>query len=162
MIAARAKVSTQTVYNHFPEFGQLLGACTGHVLARAPVLNADTIRPGKSPKERLQLLGAAVCEQQAFLAPWMRLGWHEARVIPELGRILDSAHDALRDLIAQCVLPERTASPDFVSAALALLEYPGWSQLAQGRTPRQTAALMAACLTALLPELTQPTRQEPK
>ena len=31
MIAKRAQVAPQTVYNHFPKEDALLGACTGHV-----------------------------------------------------------------------------------------------------------------------------------
>src|SRR4029079_15474833 len=56
MIAKRADVSPQTVYNHFPELGTLFGACTGHVLDRAPPLGLDTFRSGRTPAARLRLL----------------------------------------------------------------------------------------------------------
>ena len=85
MIAKRAQVAPQTVYNHFPELGALFGACTGHVLDQAPPLDAETFRSGRSPAARLRLLAQAVFARHDFLAPWMRIGWHEAALIPALG-----------------------------------------------------------------------------
>jgi len=87
MIAKRAQVAPQTVYNHFPALGALLGACTGHVLEQAPPLDAQTFRSGRSPEARLRLLAQAAFARHDFLAPWTRLGWHEAALIPELGAL---------------------------------------------------------------------------
>ena len=122
MIAARAKVSTQTVYNHFPDLGQLVGACTGHVFARAPSVSPDRFSLGKSPDERIRLLAAAVYEQQTFTAPWMRFGWSEAKAIPALGAILNQAAARMKELVALALSPERVASPEFIDVALALLD----------------------------------------
>jgi AcrR family transcriptional regulator len=160
MIAARARVSTQTVYNHFPDLGQLVGACTGHVFARAPSVSPDRFSAGKSPEERLRLLVDAVHEQQAFTAPWMRFGWSEARAIPALATILSQAAAGLKELIALALKPERVASPEFIDVALALLDYPGWKQLSRGRSNAAAAKLAGECLTALLPALTDTSKQE--
>jgi len=160
MIAARAKVSTQTVYNHFPDLGRLVGACTGHVFARAPSVSPDRFSAGKNPEERLRLLADAVYEQQAFTAPWMRFGWSEAKAIPALAAILSQAAAGLKELIALALKPERVASPEFIDAALALLDYPGWTHLSQGRSNAAAAKLAGDCLTALLPALTDTSKQE--
>ena len=64
MIAKRAQVAPQTVYNHFPEQGALFGACTGHVQDRAPPLGVETFRSGRSPANRLKLLAQGVYARQ--------------------------------------------------------------------------------------------------
>jgi len=73
MIAKRAQVATQTVYNHFPDDSALLGACTGHVLDRAPPLALEKIRSVRSP--------AARCSASAVLAAPAA-----APVVPEAAR----------------------------------------------------------------------------
>jgi AcrR family transcriptional regulator len=158
MIAERARVSTQTVYNHFPELGQLIGACTGHVMPQAPAVTPEVLQPGRDPEQRLRLLANAVYAQHDFLEPWMRFAWHEARVIPELESMLSQATASLKELIALAVKPELVASPGFVDAALALLAYPGWKQLSQGRSADAAAKLAGDCLAALLPALTTATK----
>ena len=158
MIAARAKVSTQTVYNHFPDLGQLIGACTGHVMPQAPAVAPDVLKSGRNPEQRLRLLAKAVYAQHEYLEPWMRFGWHEQRVIPALEAILGQATAQLKELIALALRPERRASPEFIDAALALLAYPGWKQLSQGRSHDAAAKLAGDCLTAILPALTRATK----
>ena len=160
MIAARAKVSIQTVYNHFPDIGQLVGACTGHVFARAPSVSPDRFSAGKTPEERIRLLVDAVYEQQAFTAPWMRFGWTEAKAIPALGAILSQGTARIKELVALALRPERVVSPEFIDAAFALLDYPGWKQLSQDRSNAAAARLAGDCLAALLPVLTHATKQE--
>ena len=158
MIAARARVSNQTVYNHFPDLGQLVGACTGHVLARAPSVTPDVLKPGRNPEHRLRLLANAVYAQHEYLAPWMRFGWHEAKVIPALEAILSQASAGLKELIALALKPERVASPEFIDAAHALLDYPSWKLLSQGRSGDAAAKLAGDCLAAVLPALTRATK----
>jgi AcrR family transcriptional regulator len=160
MIASRAKVSIQTVYNHFPDLGQLIGACTGHVTPQAPAVTPEVLKPGRNPEQRLRLLANAVYAQHDYLEPWMRFAWHEARAIPELQAMQDQATAGLQQLIALAVKPERSASPGFIDAALALLAYPGWKQLSQGRSNDAAAKLAGDCLAALLPALTTATKKE--
>jgi AcrR family transcriptional regulator len=160
MIAARARVSIQTVYNHFPDLGQLIDACTGHVTPQAPAVTPEVLKPGRDPEQRLRLLANAVYAQHDYLEPWMRFAWHEARAIPELESILSQASASLKELIVLAVKPELVASPGFVDAALALLAYPGWKQLSQGRSSDAAAKLAGDCLTALLPTLTSATKKE--
>ena len=50
------------------------------------------------PKRRSS--AAAVFARHAFVDPWMRLGWYEAALIPELGAIMARGNAALRQLIA--------------------------------------------------------------
>ena len=156
MIAKRARVAPQTVYNHFPELGPLFGACTGHVLDRAPPLGLETFRSGRSPQARLRLLAQAVYARNAFLSPWMRISWYEAALIPELGAILARGNAALRELIAASVAPEREPTACFVDAAFVFLDYPAWQELTSSRSSPEAARIAGDCLADLLPRLTRP------
>ena len=156
MIAKRAQVSPQTVYNHFPELGALFGACTGHVLDRAPPLGPESFRSGRSPAARLKLLAQAVFARHAFLAPWQRVTWYEAALIPELGAIVAQGNAALRELIAAAVAPEREPTTDFADAAFVLLDFPAWQEFTRSRSSPEAARVAGDCLTDLLPRLTHP------
>lgn len=156
MIAKRAQVAPQTVYNHFPELSALFGACTGHVLDRAPPLGLESFRSGRSAAARLRLLAQAVFARHAFLAPWMRVSWYEAALIPELGAIVAQSNAVLRELIAAAVAPEREPTADFVDAAFVLLDYPAWQNLTRDRSSSEAARIAGDCLTDLLPRLTRP------
>ena len=162
MIAKRAEVAPQTVYNHFPELGALLGACTGHVEDRAPPLGPETFRSGRSPATRLRLLAQGVYARHAFFAPWLRLGWHEAALIPELGAIIARGNAALRQLIVAAIAPDREPIAGFVDAAFVLLAYPAWQELARGRSSPEAARIAGDCLADLLPRLTRPRSRKAK
>lgn len=156
MIAKRAQVAPQTVYNHFPELGALFGACTGHVQDQAPPLDAETFRSGRSPAARLRLLAQAVFARHDFFAPWMRFGWPEAALLPALGAIVARGNVALRELIAAAVAPDREPTAAFVDAAFVLLDYPAWRELSRGRSSPEAARIAGDCLADLLPRLTRP------
>jgi len=155
MIAKRAQVALQTVYNHFPELDALFGACTGHVLDRAPPLGPETFRSGRSPAARLRLLAQAVYARHAFLHPWMRISWYEAALIPELGVIVARGNAALRELVVAAVAPDREPIAGFVDAAFVLLDYPAWQELTRSRSSPEAACIAGDCLAHLLPRLTQ-------
>jgi AcrR family transcriptional regulator len=162
MIAKRAKVAPQTVYNHFPDEDALFGACTGHVLRQAPPLDAEAFRRGRSAAARVRLLAQAVFAHHAFMAPWTRTGWHEARLIPALGDILARGDAALRELIAAAVVPDREPTAAFVDAAFVLLDVPAWRELTRDRSSADAARIAGDCLADLLPRLTQPQRRKAK
>lgn len=152
-IAERAQVAPQTVYNHFPTLGELLQGCTGHVLAQAPVVDAASFAAGRTPAQRLQLLAQAAYAQVEYLAPWLRLGWYEAQVVPELGAILGRGAAQLRDLVAAAA---GRSTPAFLDAAQLLLSYPGWLALARGRSRAAAARLAGDGLVALHKSLASP------
>jgi len=162
MIAKRAQVAPQTVYNHFPELGALLGACTGHVADRAPPLDAEKFRSGRSPAARLRLLAQAVFARHDFFAPWNRICWHEAALIPALGDLRARRNAALRQLIAAAVAPDREPTAAFVDAAFVLLDYPAWQELTRARSSTAAARVAGDCLADLLPRLTHPRARKEK
>ncbi|HET9339272.1 MAG TPA: TetR/AcrR family transcriptional regulator [Casimicrobiaceae bacterium] len=162
MIAQRAQVSPQTVYNHFPGQDTLFGACTGHVLAKAPPLGPESFRSGRTPADRLRLLAKAVYARHDYLAPWMRKSFYEAALSPELGAIVDRGNTALRELIAAAPAPERVPAAGFVEAAFVLLDFPAWKEFSHRRSSSDAARLAGECLARLLPALTRPAPRKEK
>ena len=157
-IAKRAQVSPQTVYNHFPDLGALIGACTGHVAALAPHVDESSFRPGVTAEDRLRRLARAVYARLEFYAPWLRLGYHEAASIPELAAVFAHIDDEVRRLAVAALAPERDPTPAFADAAFVLLDYPAWKALTRGRSTADAARLAGDGLADLVPRLTRPSR----
>ncbi|CAI8801288.1 putative TetR/AcrR-family transcriptional regulator [Methylococcus capsulatus] len=155
MIAEKAGVSPQTVYNHFPKLDELIEGCTSHVQQRAPVVDATCFAGERTAAQRLRKLAMAVYAQLEFIAPWMRFGWGEAERVPALRAVFGRNEAALRDLLAQAVMPDFRADPAFLDAALVLLDYPAWKHLTERRSRVRAAALAGDCLVALLETLCQ-------
>jgi AcrR family transcriptional regulator len=157
-IAKRAQVSPQTVYNHFPDLGALLGACTGHVEARAPSVDETAFRGGRTAEERLRRFARAVYARVEFFAPWLRLGYHEAAFSSELAAIFAAGDDDVRRLAVAALAPDREPAAGFVDAAFVLLDYPAWKTLTRERSTAEAARLAGDGLADLVPRLTRPTR----
>jgi hypothetical protein len=115
----------------------------------------ETFRSGRSPATRLRLLAQAVFARHAFLARWMRTGWYEAALIPELGALLARGNALRRQLIAAALAPDRKPTAGFVDAAFVLLDYPAWQQLTRSRSRPEAARVAGNCLADLLPRLTR-------
>lgn len=156
MIAEKAEVSPQTVYNHFTDRGALFGACTGHVVQMAPPVDLQRLREGARAEDRLRRLAEAVYARHAFMAPWLRLGWHEAALIPELGAIFAQGEAELRGLVAELVKSERDADPFFLDFALVILGYPAWEALTRRRSSAEAAQAAGDALADLLHRYTRP------
>ncbi|MEJ8567705.1 TetR/AcrR family transcriptional regulator [Elongatibacter sediminis] len=152
MIANLAGVSPQTVYNHFPNLGELVTSCTQHVQKKAPVVDASVLKDKASSEERLTDLTAAVYRQLDYLAPWLRLGHTEVERVPELADLFQRQQAALRALLAQAVVEADRVTPDFLDAALTMLNYPAFAQFTQSRSTDEAAALVAGYIIRLLPE----------
>jgi AcrR family transcriptional regulator len=155
-IAKRAQVSPQTVYNHFPDLGALMGACTGHVAARSPVVDETSFRGARSAAERLRRLARAVYARHEYRAPWLRHGYREQALIPELAAILARGDAEVRRLAVAALAPDREPAPAFADAAFVLLDYPAWETLARERPTDEAARLAGDALADLVPRLTRP------
>jgi AcrR family transcriptional regulator len=152
MIAERAGVSVQTVYNHFPDRGALFDACTGHATAAAPPLDRSCFVDLESARERLAQLARAVYARHAHLARWMRHAWREAALMPELQVMLERGRAELRGLIAEAAAPAFAgqAPAEFADLALALLDYPAWETMTERRASADAAEAACRALAALL------------
>lgn len=157
-IAKRAQVSPQTVYNHFPDLGALLGACTGHVAGLAPHVDESSFRSGATAADRLRHLAQAVYARIEFFAPWLKWGYHEAVALPDLAAVLARGDDEVRALALAALAPERQPAPAFADAAFLILDYPAWKTLNRDRSTGDAARLAGDMLADLVPRLTRPTR----
>lgn len=157
-IAKRAQVSPQTVYNHFPDLGALIGACTGHVAGLAPHVDETSFGGGPKAADRLRGLARAIYARHEFYAPWLRHGYYEASSIPALAAILAQVDDDVRRLAVAALVPEREAMPGFADAAFVLLDYPAWRTLTRERSTADAARIAGDGLADLVPRLTRPAK----
>jgi AcrR family transcriptional regulator len=153
-IAARADVAVPTVYKHFPEQDGLFAACTGHVMALSPPLGPSIFEGKATAEARLGALVGAVFACHRFQAPWMRLGVHEAALIPALGEILRRDRARLAGLIRLALAPRWGEAPPPALVALieSLLDFTAWQRLVEAHEPggRPAEETTSDALLALL------------
>lgn len=152
MIADRAEVSPQTIYNKFPSRGALLAACMGHAAESAPQLDVELFGSEPTATARVRKLVDAVFDQHAYFANWARWAWREAQAVPELKEAFDAEKLVHRRLITLAFTTTDGSKPShrLVEVATVLLSYPSWEQLTQARSSKAAAEIVGECLAALL------------
>jgi AcrR family transcriptional regulator len=147
-IARRAGVQRLTVYNHFPDLGALLPACTAHWSADHPMPDLDDALALEDPAERLR---AALERLYAWWAEtasmWSRVLGERASV-PELDAWLAQSID--RDLAG---LAERLAvgfegADARARVALAVDFWTWWRLDREGLDAAGAAALVSGMVAA--------------
>ena len=152
MIARRADVAIATVYNHFPKPGDLLAACTGHVLPHAPPLGPQMFEGVSDVDGRLDVLVRALHAFYRYCAPWMRWSFHEARFVPEIAPRFEKASEQRRALIELALTPAfgPRAPEALVALCEILLDFSAWERLARNKGlagEQGTAAITDALIT---------------
>lgn len=148
-IAQAAGISLPTMYKHFPDLGQLVRACSGHVASLAPAFPADAILAAADLAAAVRLLVDAMDQQHAHFEPWVV--WREANRIPV---IAEAAAARRRETVRLCeaTLARHAApGPHAEIAALweSLLDFELWHRLVRvHRLPR--AAVRDRLLSLLL------------
>ncbi|RYY72599.1 MAG: TetR/AcrR family transcriptional regulator [Comamonadaceae bacterium] len=136
-IAQAAGISLPTMYKHFPDLGQLVRACSGHVASQAPAFPADEILAAPDLAAAARLLVEAMDLRHAHFEPWM--AWREASRIPV---IAETAAARRREIVQLCeaLLARHGASgPLREQAAVweSLLDFELWHRLVRAhRLPR--------------------------
>lgn len=136
MIAKRADVAVPTVYNHFPTIGELLKACTGHVLAGAPPVGPQIFADGPDDLEgRVRALARALCAYYRHVGPWLRWSVHEAVLVRPIADRLEQAAESRRRLIRMALEPAFGQRPPEALVALydVLLDFSSWQRLARDK-----------------------------
>ena len=135
-IADRADVAVPTVYNHFPAIGDLLAACSGDVLSRAPPLGPEIFAGAADLESRLSRLAQALCRFYRYAAPWLSWSVHEAVLVPEIAARLAGMAEARRRLIEMALEPAFGRQPPEALVALCeiLLDFPAWQRLARDKS----------------------------
>jgi AcrR family transcriptional regulator len=131
MIAKKADVSLPTVYHHFPELGDLIAACSGHVLGQAPLVGPHIFERIDDTDSRLRALVHHLCTFYRFVAPWFRWTYYEARIVPEIAARYKKAAEARRALLCTALAPAFGESPpqQLVALCESLLDFPAWQAL---------------------------------
>jgi AcrR family transcriptional regulator len=141
MIAERAGVQRHTFYSHFPDERSVLMACSGHVMGRDPLPDAEPWRALKAPAERLSVGLSAIYD------------WY-ARNADVIGSALRDAehHDLVREITTLRMGPAVAAYHDVLGAGLnakqcamltLALSFHTWRTLAREAGLKQSDAAAA-------------------
>ncbi len=153
-IARRAGVQRLTVYNHFPDLGELLPACSAHFLSAHPLPDITEALALDDPGERVRRV------LEAFYG-WYRenerLQVHvqgERASVPELDAWMSQSSDALLGELADGLATGfglRGKRAERARALIALaLDFWTWRRLSQeGLDDADAAGLMADSLCAV-------------
>lgn len=147
-IARRAGVQRLTVYNHFPDLGALLPACSAHWLGEHPLPDLQPAFALEDPVERLRTVLTALYGWYRGVAPTHRRMLGERTAVPELDAWLAQSADPLFAAFA-----ERLAQGFDGAGARALiavaLDFWTWERLdAEGLDDAAAADLMTAAVRA--------------
>ena len=153
-IARRAGVERLTVYNHFPELMQLLGACQAYFLAGHP---PPDIAPGTATsKGALRRLEAALVDLYA----WFRANeaieekvHRDRALLPELDELLHQNADPIFDRAAAAYAKLIAHSPRGAEAVYTMvrvaMDFGTWQMVTRrGASDADAARLMARAVAA--------------
>jgi AcrR family transcriptional regulator len=154
-IARRAGVQRLTVYNHFPELAQLLGACQAHFLAAHP---PPDISPRAGAKgDALGSLEVALVRLFAWFRAnkAMEQNIHRDRdLLPELDQLLRRSSDpvfdrAAADYAALVANSPRAATP-VRSMIRVALDFRTWQLVARGgASDREAGRLLTRAIAGV-------------
>jgi AcrR family transcriptional regulator len=165
-IAQAAGVSVPTMYKHFPDLGQLVRACSGHVTANAPVFPTDEILASPDLRTAAEMLVNAMDRLHAYFEPWK--SWREASRIPVIAESAAQQQGRMVQLCEALMARHGVEGPHHELAAMweSLLDFELWHRLVRGHAlPRATvrAHLLSLVLAVTGPQRTNtPPRPNPR
>jgi AcrR family transcriptional regulator len=152
-IARRAGVQRLTVYNHFPEEGELFAACQAHFLSEHPPPDLGPALALEDPRARTRAVLAALYESYRDREPTTAKVLRDRTLLPALDGLLERTMDTqlaeLGDTLA-AGFPTRGARRHRVRALVGLaLDFWTWRRLTrQGLDDASAAELMAEMVAA--------------
>ena len=132
-IAERARVSTATVYRHFPSLGELVPACARTAfeagaslptLAQAAAAFAGLTRPAP----RIERLIRESCRCYELGAGWLAAARRDAKSVPALDRAV-RLQDRVLGVLIQAALGDAFVDAQTMSVIKALIDFPFWKAL---------------------------------
>jgi AcrR family transcriptional regulator len=153
-IAQAAGVSLPTMYKHFPDLGQLVRACSGHVTAHAPAFPTEEVLAAADLRTAAHVLVDSTDRLHAYFEPWK--SWREANRIPVIAENAELQRARMVQLCEALMARHGVPGPHHEMAALweSLLDFELWQRLVRGhRLPRET---VRAHLLSLLLAVTGP------
>jgi AcrR family transcriptional regulator len=152
-IARRAGVQRLTVYNHFPEDGDLFAACRSHFLARHPIPDLGPAFALDDPRDRVRAGLAAVYESYRAAERMTGKLLRDRSALPALDALMEMTMDQplaqLAELLAAGFKAHR-ATRHRLHVVLGLaLDFWTWQRLtSEGLDDAEAADLMADLVAA--------------
>ena len=127
-IAEKAGVSLPTVHSYFPTQADLLSACTGHVVARAPQIPMQAILAAPDLSDAANRLIAAVDGLHAYFEPW--LCWRQETAAPFLTEFAATHRGQLTSMMDQLLSQHRPGQQTACAAVWeSILSFDVWNRL---------------------------------
>jgi AcrR family transcriptional regulator len=143
-IARRAGVQRLTVYNHFPDEGELLAACSGHWLAAHPYPDPTPAFVLEDPGDRLRAVLTGLYGWYRTNAPMVANIQRDRHLLPALDALVKDSTDvqfgALADALAAGFEAKGHRAPATRAAARLALDFWTWRRLAEERLDDSAAA----------------------
>ncbi len=151
-IARRAGVNRLTVYNHFPEDGELFAACQGHFLARHPLPDLAEALAIEHPRARVRAVLGALYPSYSEREPMTSKVLRDRAALPALDALMERTMDAQQaDLVKGLAsgFGARGKRAQRVRAVLAVaLDFWTWQRLKRAGLDDEMAADLMAELVA--------------
>jgi AcrR family transcriptional regulator len=147
-IARRAGVNRVTVYNHFPEEGELFAACQAHFLSGHPLPDFASALALEDPAERVCAVVLELYRSYRGTEPMTAKVLRDRATMPALDALMQQTLDAMQahlvDTLAAGVGVQGTAARRTRAALALALDFWTWQRLAQeGLGDEEAAELMA-------------------
>jgi AcrR family transcriptional regulator len=152
-IARRAGVTRLTVYNHFPELGDLLPACAAHYATQHPAPDLAGALAREDPAERVRAALALLYGWYRETEPMFGKLFADRGSVPELDRLMAGDIDLLQAELAAGLAAGfrlRGRRAEHTRALLRLaVDFWTWRRLsAEGLADQAAAELMATTVAA--------------
>jgi AcrR family transcriptional regulator len=153
-IARRAGVQRLTVYNHFPQDGELFAACSQHWLAAHPYPDPGPAFAIEDPAERLRAVLVGLYGWFRTNAPMVANIQRDRHLLPALEALVKETTDAQMEKLAQALAsgfqPLDPRTPATQAAVRLALDFWTWRRLADQLMDDDAAAdLMVAAVTGV-------------
>ena len=150
-IARRAGVTRLTVYNHFPDLGALLPACSDHYAALHPLPDLDGVFAREDHGERVRTALALLYGWYRETEPMFGKLFSDRASVPELDRFLEQDIDRVQAELADSLASSfgaRGRRAERLGALTRLaLDFWTWRRLSrEGLDDEAAADLMAAAI----------------
>jgi AcrR family transcriptional regulator len=143
-IARRAGVQRLTVYNHFPDEGELFAACSSHWRAAHPYPDPTPALAIEDPGDRLRAVLASLYGWYGTNAPMVANLQRDRHLLPALDAVLKGTMDARLGELAQKLAAAFTTKGTRLKAARAAaalaLDFWTWRRLTEERLDDSAAA----------------------
>jgi AcrR family transcriptional regulator len=147
-IARRAGVQRLTVYNHFPDDGELFAACQAHFATEHPAPDLSAALALDDPRARVQAALGALYVSFRDRRPMTGKVVRDRAALPALDALLERTMDTQLDQLAQALADGFGASGERGRRLRAVLrlavDFSTWQRLADsGLEDRAAAELLA-------------------